>query len=75
VAGEVSLQLYRATSRQQAAAAEFRSHAVALGGGGRQKKAEVKAVQEALSVVYVIKGQALTRATDQLQQIQSTDRM
>jgi hypothetical protein len=49
-----------------------RSHTVALGG---KEKAEIKMAQEALSVVYVIKGQALTGAADHLQQIQSADRM
>jgi hypothetical protein len=42
-----------------------------------KKKAEIKTAQKKpflLSIVYAIKGQALTRAADQLQQIQSTDR-
>jgi hypothetical protein len=51
-------------------------YATEYGNKNGQKKTEIKTAQEALSVVYVvyvIKGQALTRAADQLQQIQSTD--
>jgi hypothetical protein len=49
VAGEVACL-------QQTAGGRSRSHAVALLGGRQKKNAAKKKAQEALSVVYVIKG-------------------
>jgi hypothetical protein len=69
VTGEVASH-HSSRQQGQRVCGVSRSHAVALGG---KKKVEIKTAQEGLSVVYVIKGQALTRAADQLQQIQSTD--